>query len=170
MYPVFICIVLHKNVLPGPAQLCVLPPSGSPAALLPGAASPGWPGRRSCRPSPARAAAEPGCDDGRSERCFCATVASRSRTLAKVRYEPRVDILQHGYEYAPLNTAKHAGPTGHPRSPEPSHQRDRGGGFVVVAQPHDDVLCEAHHTSQDQELRHELHVLVASEQIFSLNI
>ena len=30
---------------------------------------------------------------------------SRSRTPAKLQYEPRVDILQRGYEYAPLNTA-----------------------------------------------------------------
>ena len=30
---------------------------------------------------------------------------SRSRPPAKLRYEPRVDILRHGYEYAPLNTA-----------------------------------------------------------------
>ena len=29
---------------------------------------------------------------------------SRARTPATLQYEPRVDILQHGYEYAPLNT------------------------------------------------------------------
>ena len=32
-------------------------------------------------------------------------VASRSRTPAKLQYEPLVGIRQHGYEYAPLNTA-----------------------------------------------------------------
>ena len=32
-------------------------------------------------------------------------VASRSGTPAKLQYEPRVGILQHGIEYAPLNTA-----------------------------------------------------------------
>ena len=31
-------------------------------------------------------------------------VVSRSRTPTKLQYEPRVDILQHSYEYAPLNT------------------------------------------------------------------
>ena len=32
-------------------------------------------------------------------------VASRSRTPAKLQYEPRVDILQHSYDCAQLNTA-----------------------------------------------------------------
>ena len=46
----------------------------------------------------------------------CVSVGSnRSRTRAKLQYEPRVDIyiLQHGYKYALLNTAR--GPTGYPR-------------------------------------------------------
>ena len=32
-------------------------------------------------------------------------VASRARIPAKLQYEPRVDILQHGYAYAQLNTS-----------------------------------------------------------------
>ena len=32
-------------------------------------------------------------------------VTSRSRTPAKLQYEPRVELLQHGYEHAQLNTA-----------------------------------------------------------------
>ena len=38
-------------------------------------------------------------------------VGSRSRTLAKLPYEPRADTLQHGYEYAPLNIACWPGTT-----------------------------------------------------------
>ena len=39
------------------------------------------------------------------QRSFRATVARRSRNPAELQCEPRVGILQHGYEYAPLNTA-----------------------------------------------------------------
>ena len=57
-------------------------------------------------------------DVGAWARCCMVTavfpwVASRSRTPAKLQYEPRVDTLQHGYEYTQINN--HVGPTGYPR-------------------------------------------------------
>ena len=45
------------------------------------------------------------CDVLRSQRTVFPCHGSQSaQKPAKLRYEPRGDILQHGYEYAPLNT------------------------------------------------------------------